>query len=83
MLGISVLLIGGDQFYGTLMTGDEVLMDEANQTVSMRVALVMEVQTLGFLDDVERLIVGIVPKNQLFQIKHCPFVRYLLPDLHL
>lgn len=53
----------GDQLLCAAVAHHEVLLDKLNQTLSVRVTLVLEVETVWRLNNTDRFFVGIVLEN--------------------
>lgn len=64
MIGI-VLFVVGDELSSMLMFCDEMVLNEADETIGMRLLLEMEIKSISHLNDVESLLMCIVLKNEL------------------
>ena len=59
------------------------LLHEADESVGVCIALVLEVETVVLLLDADSLIVSVVSQDKLFQVEHRPLVRDSLSYLNL
>ena len=80
---IRILFIVRHKLLCVSMSGNEMLLDKLNDALSVGVGLVMEVETIGGLLNVNRLLVGIMTQNQLFQEQESSLMSNSLTDLHL
>jgi hypothetical protein len=59
------LFISRDKLPGLFSFSDEMLLDEADKTIAMCLALELEIKSLFLLDDANSLVVGVMSENEL------------------
>ena len=73
----------GDELSAGLVTGDEVGHDELNDSVRVRVLLVLEIETVMDLSNGDGFFVGVVSHDHLFQIEESTLMVDALSELDL
>ena len=61
------------------MPGNEVCHDEADQSIGVRLLLVLKVQSIMHLSNADRSFMRVVFQNQLLEVKECSFMVDALP----
>ena len=83
VLAIATLLVVTDELARVFVACHEVVADEVDDAVRMRLLLVLEVQSFVHLLDSDGLFVGLVTQDQLLQEQEGSLVVHALSDLHL
>ena len=77
------MLVVTDQLLRALVLSDKVSIDELNESVGMRVLLVLEVKSIMHFSDSDCLFMSTMLQNKLFEIQKCLLVLNSLSDLYL
>lgn len=83
VLGVTTLLVMRDELTSGRVLGNEIILDEANDTIGMRLLFVLEVKTVVHLNDVDCLLMCIVLENELLEVEECTLVVHTLSQLDL
>jgi len=78
VLGVTTLLVMGDQLTCCRVFCNEIILDEANDTIGMRLLLVLEVKSVIHLYDVDCLLVCVVLENELLEVEEGTLVVHTL-----
>ena len=73
----------GNQLSAGLVASDEVVHDESDKSIRVRILLVLEIEPIVSLSDGDGLIVGIMFQNHLLQEEESTLVVDALSELNL